>query len=611
MRLIHTTDLYLRSFSQNIPKYAILSHRWAENDDDEVTFRQFCRKDNTTSTGHLKIERACALARSGGIEWLWVDTCCIDASSSAELSEAINPMFAWYRDSTICYAFLTDQDVRYFEPLPNHVPFIYSHEAAAQANYSPVDADFSTSWFGRGWTLQELLAPRAMQFYHTASDPSIKPLPLGTKSSLCNILSSIAGIERAFLSGHTSLSTASVSKRMYWASRRRTTRTEDIAYCLLGLFDVNMSLLYGEGAKAFTRLQEAIIAQSDDETIFAWTALVESTKNPWSAQQGLAPRGMLANSPAEFWRFPCLRRGREFYDRPPYRTTNRGLEFPIAIDSMRTLLSSSLYGRVILAAGEADVLVSLQCTCDCRGAGDGGSFAVLMCREAQDQGRQGLDPASPQGIWSRRSALKLFWHTPKWLFRFPMGHHLIHVAAPSQARTVRTTNHRDLEKLTPYRPAGMILSMTRSSCASSLLLMSCFEHVLGPLLTLNIYLVGWSMAGYSLLYLGLGALLSSTGVLQRVDNIGMMISLVLAAWQLPYVAMRYATETGMYWKSVRRGDTNGSGRGRSGHVPRSLRELYLNGHLLVMIFFGATACSLMLVNYFVREGRVPDTGSYA
>jgi len=170
-----------------------------------------------------------------------MDTCCIKKESSTDLSEAINSMFQWYRDAEHCYVYLHDvQQKAWQDMLPRSV------------------------WFTRGWTLQELLAPRKVLFYD--QDWQF----LGDKCSLVADLSRITGIDQAALETGN-LCSYSIAQKMSWAARRITTRIEDGAYCLLGLFDINMPPMYGEGKKAFLRLQEEIIKNSDDHSIFAWS----------------------------------------------------------------------------------------------------------------------------------------------------------------------------------------------------------------------------------------------------------------------------------------------------------------------------------------------------
>ncbi|KAH8588571.1 heterokaryon incompatibility protein-domain-containing protein, partial [Bisporella sp. PMI_857] len=247
MRLINARTLRLDEFYDNaIPRYAILSHAWG---DGEVSFQEW--QDPTKASkksGYAKIKGACRQALKDGLEYLWVDTNCIDKTSSAELTEAINSMFAWYRDAVFCYAYLSD------------VPTLNKADADLLNSFR------KSRWFTRGWTLQELLAPRHVTFY--SSDWG----RIGTKSgSLAKEISTITGIDVSYLTNQLPLASASIAKKMHWLSRRTTTRLEDMAYCMLGVFDINMPLLYGEGSKAFIRLQEEIIKISNDHTIFCWT----------------------------------------------------------------------------------------------------------------------------------------------------------------------------------------------------------------------------------------------------------------------------------------------------------------------------------------------------
>ena len=155
-------------------------------------------------------------------------------------------MHSWYKGAKICYAYLAG------------VPATLGIEIEKTA--------FADSrWFKRGWTLQELIGPSDLMFF------SREWIEIGTKSFLCEGIAAITGISVKILTGNTSLESTSIAKRMSWASHRSRTRKEDVAYCLMGLFDVNMPLLYGEGARAFIRLEEEIIKHSDDQSLFAWT----------------------------------------------------------------------------------------------------------------------------------------------------------------------------------------------------------------------------------------------------------------------------------------------------------------------------------------------------
>ena len=191
-----------------------------------------------------KIRRACEIARLHGYLYVWIDSCCIDKTSSSELSEAINSMYAWYGRAAICYAFLAD--------VP-HGDIPDSYESAFRRS----------RWWTRGWTLQELIAPRRLVFL--SSDWQA----LGSKSSMAGLVEQITRIDRKVLTNQLSLDKMSVARRMSWAAERVTTRVEDRAYSLLGIFDLNMPTLYGEGERAFRRLQEEILRRIPDQTFFA------------------------------------------------------------------------------------------------------------------------------------------------------------------------------------------------------------------------------------------------------------------------------------------------------------------------------------------------------
>jgi Heterokaryon incompatibility protein (HET) len=268
MRLINTRTLQLEQFFEDrIPGYAILSHTWEE--ESEVTFQDWQDIGKASKKfGFVKIQGACRQAIKDGLNYLWVDTNCIDKSSSADLTEAINSMFAWYRDAAVCYAYLVD------------VPTLDRNDTVPLKHFR------KSRWFTRGWTLQELLAPSRVIFY--SKDWGI----IGAKStSLANEISEITGIDIPYLTGESLLASASVARKMYWLSKRNTTRVEDMAYCMLGIFDINLPLLYGEGSKAFTRLQEEIIKVSNDHTIFCWT---------WTASVPQGWVSLLAPSPETF-----------------------------------------------------------------------------------------------------------------------------------------------------------------------------------------------------------------------------------------------------------------------------------------------------------------------
>ncbi|KAK2594725.1 hypothetical protein QQS21_007575 [Conoideocrella luteorostrata] len=261
MRLLNTTSLELAEFTrEDRPPYAILSHTWG---DEEVTLQDMKDPASQERNGFAKLASFCAQARRDNLDWAWADTCCIDKSSSAELSEAINSMYGWYAGAAVCYVYLFD--------VPPLDPFldVQKFEAAR--------------WFARGWCLQELIAPHELEFY--ASDWS----ELGTKSSLQSHLVRATGIPRAVLMRVKSPADCNVAERFSWASRRQVTRVEDAAYCLLGVFDINMPPLYGEGRRAMVRLQEEILRRDEDPSIFLW-----------QGKGSFMNTGLLCDSPSYF-----------------------------------------------------------------------------------------------------------------------------------------------------------------------------------------------------------------------------------------------------------------------------------------------------------------------
>lgn len=193
-----------------------------------------------------KIRDACAVARANGYRYIWIDSCCIDKTSSSELSEAINSMYSWYMKAHICYAYLADV------PIDSG-----GHWEALRFRNS--------RWFTRGWTLQELIAPRNVVFL------SRSWAVIGPKHELADLVGEITGIDVEALLHLQPLNAFSIAQRLSWASIRETTREEDMAYSLLGIFNINMPTLYGEGKSAFRRLQEEIMRRIPDQSIFAWS----------------------------------------------------------------------------------------------------------------------------------------------------------------------------------------------------------------------------------------------------------------------------------------------------------------------------------------------------
>ncbi|CAP64762.1 uncharacterized protein PODANS_5_3180 [Podospora anserina S mat+] len=275
MRLINTNDGRFKEFIGNdIPPYAILSHTW---EDGEVTWADMKSgryQMFRSKKGYKKIDMTCRIAKKDGYQYAWVDTCCIDKSSSAELTEAIKSMYQWYQQSSVCYVFLSDL------PPPR---------------VTPLEITLSRCrWFARGWTLQELIAPANVVFF----DGEWKDR--GDKETM------------------------SVAPKMNWAASRTTTRIEDTAYCMLGLFNVNIILLYGEGTKAFRRLQEEIIKYTADFSIFAWRVSPETNTKMHPGARVYC--GVLAESPLYFAGSKTLIKLPRDDDRRVFSMTNSGIK---------------------------------------------------------------------------------------------------------------------------------------------------------------------------------------------------------------------------------------------------------------------------------------------
>ncbi|KAI8943839.1 hypothetical protein NX059_001812 [Plenodomus lindquistii] len=244
MRLLYTTHegrlKWTEDLIGDVPEYAILSHTWKHG--EEVTFYdleslgQEADIGAQRKEGYQKIRFCAQQAKKDGLSYFWIDTCCIDKSNSTELQEAINSMFRWYQNAKICYVYLTD----------------VKDGASGGDGDDKVEALKKSRWFTRGWTLQELLAPSSVDFF------SSDGMKLGTKESLKDVVHQITRLPVEALTGR-SLSTFRINDRFSWAQDRQTTRGEDSAYCLLGIFGIYMPLIYGEGREnALRRLRNKV-----------------------------------------------------------------------------------------------------------------------------------------------------------------------------------------------------------------------------------------------------------------------------------------------------------------------------------------------------------------
>jgi hypothetical protein len=242
MRLLRWSDAGQVIFTQDlvgddvIPPYAILSHTWGK-DIEEVTFEDLENGTAEAKAGYEKIWFCGEQAKEDCLEYFWVDTCCINKANLTELSTAIVSMFRWYRNATRCYVYLSD--------VPN--PELDSNEELIRPSCET--SIRNSKWFKRGWTLQELLAPSSVEFF------SRERKRLGDKRSLKQQIREITGIADSALQG-APLSQFSVAERFSWIGGRETKLEEDEAYSMLGIFEVSMPLIYGEGRyKAFRRLR--------------------------------------------------------------------------------------------------------------------------------------------------------------------------------------------------------------------------------------------------------------------------------------------------------------------------------------------------------------------
>ncbi|KAH7240517.1 heterokaryon incompatibility protein-domain-containing protein [Fusarium solani] len=308
MRLLNVHNLRIESRDPSAQIYAILSHTWG---DEEVTFQEFQDAGKHSKKGYKKILDCCSQAREDGIDWVWVDTCCIDKTSSAELSEAINSMYAWYQGSAVCYVFLEE-----VPPLAPHFP----------------EAEFRKArWFTRGWCLQELIAPVKVDFF--AKDWT----DIGTRWSLEETITEVTGIPGTAFDEGVSLRRFSIAQKMSWASQRKTSRKEDEAYCLLGIFNINMPLIYGEGVNAFRRLLSEILKKHEDYSFLLWTtaaAYLHDSFPPVALKPEFFQRHGLSTWNGETCAYQEIKFARGLPDlasRNPPQLTSRGLQVEMLV----------------------------------------------------------------------------------------------------------------------------------------------------------------------------------------------------------------------------------------------------------------------------------------
>lgn len=312
MRLLNIKTCKLEAFDQGpdlrgaLERCAIISHRWGN---DELSFQKyeermkksfykekFDKPGNTTasnedeSAGFLKTARARLKAQQQDptqaqidLEYIWMDTCCINKQEPGELEKAIVLMFCWYSSAKVCYAYLSDVSA-----VPKEFQEQEQDEKTKKVTKPRIGCFECSDWFTRGWTLQELLAPTKMYFFDRYWRF------LGTKATLSAQIQRVTGIEAQYLNGD--VSKACIAVKMSWLARRRTKEIEDMAYCMFGLFDINTFIRYGEVEGAFLRLGQELIKQKPyDESIFAW----KSPKIGSETETDVKPRscGLLARWP--------------------------------------------------------------------------------------------------------------------------------------------------------------------------------------------------------------------------------------------------------------------------------------------------------------------------
>jgi TolA-binding protein len=229
----------LADFAEDeVPRYAILSHTWG-HDSEEVTYQDIVGGTGNGKIGYDKLRFCAVQAKKDGLGYCWIDTCCIDKTNTAELTESINSMFRWYQKAAKCYVFLAD--------------------VSTPASDDDRDSQLRKSrWFTRGWTLQELIAPKCVEFFSQQGEW------LGDRKSLERKIHQITSISIYALRGEP-LSHFSIDERMSWAENRTTKRSEDKVYSLLGIFDIHMEAIYGEGEHhAYRRLLRELERYSEN-----------------------------------------------------------------------------------------------------------------------------------------------------------------------------------------------------------------------------------------------------------------------------------------------------------------------------------------------------------
>ncbi|KAI6124333.1 hypothetical protein EDD17DRAFT_1610096 [Pisolithus thermaeus] len=314
MYLLNARTQQLEPFS-DLPPYAILSHAWQSG--EAHRFHDIGTEGVRQQPGYDKVEACCALALRDGLDYVWVDTCCADANSTAAFDEALNSSYAWFQQAQVCYVYLHDVDSR-----------------------ERPDQEGSTfrqcKWFGRAWTLQELLAPRNVCFF--AKDWK----KIGTKAGLANVISSVTDIHIDALMHPERIPRFSVATRMSWAKGRKSSKPEDKVYALMGLFCVRLPIEYGQGeTETFMKLQHEIMRITDDQSILAWCSAASASSPNTSSLLADSPDyfaecGDIHQIPHDRWLEYCTKHFNPTTNpRPGISLTCRGLQATLPVRSRR------------------------------------------------------------------------------------------------------------------------------------------------------------------------------------------------------------------------------------------------------------------------------------
>ncbi|KAG9309794.1 hypothetical protein JVU11DRAFT_10170 [Chiua virens] len=231
-------------------RYVMFSHKW---ENGEPCFIQSGTSRYMSWNHRLRtssFRTLCKLVRDFEFQWVWSDTCCIDKKDNVVLQESLVAMFTWYHGSSLTLVYLRS---------------VWSQ------NQKPGDL-WRSIWNTRAWTYQEYVAAEIVQFYtedwkpylgldmfnHKESDIIVDEMEQVSRVSAQQLAALRPGLDR-------------VREKLFLASRRQTSLVEDIAYSLLGIFNIAIPVIYGEGNRAVGRLLEHILTGSGDVTILAWT----------------------------------------------------------------------------------------------------------------------------------------------------------------------------------------------------------------------------------------------------------------------------------------------------------------------------------------------------